>query len=162
MWRLASKEYRQGKARLGSLCQNSPPSGLSAQLEMLDAIDESRRLKDAIIAADSLGRRLYGSGWQIESSSWDSLSTGSHWLWQLWVDVELGNLPKEIVDFLAEGRSTLGLAESSGSVVEAISEYQRTVAAVVEAMNLDLAKRYPSGLRFEDQTFQAQESALNG
>ena len=78
------------------------------------------------------------------------------------MDVELGNLPKEIVYFLAEGRSTLGLAKTSGSVVEAISEHQRTVAAVVEAMNLNLAKRYPSGLRFEGQTFQAQESALDG
>ena len=161
MWRLVSKEYRQGKSRLGSLCQNSPPSGLSAQLEMLDAIDESRRLKDAITAADSLGRSVYGSVWQIESSDWDSLSAGSRWLWQLWVDVELGNLPKEIVDFLAEGRSTLGLAEASGSVVEAISEYQRIIAAVVEAMNLDLAKRYPSDLGFEGQTFHDQKSTLD-
>jgi len=159
-WRLLSGDYRQGKERLAGLCQGQSPSGLTAQLQMLDAIAESQRLHEAISAGDAVGQTVFGSRWQSESSDWDSLSTVSDWIWRLWDDVELGNLPKGIVEFLAEGRPIQGLAEASAAVEEAVAQHRRNASTVVDALDLDLAKRYPCGQGFEGQPYRVQQSTL--
>ena len=160
MWRLFSSDYLRGKARLAGLCQGALPSGLAAQLEMLDAIATAQHLGRTISAGDSLGKSVFGAKWQSESSDWDSLSTCSDWFWWQLDDIDLGNLPREIVGFLAEGRSTQDLSGASSAVVEAISQHRRNVDEVVEALDLDLAKRYPSGRRFEDQPFPDQQTTF--
>ncbi|PKB72648.1 MAG: hypothetical protein BZY75_06030 [SAR202 cluster bacterium Io17-Chloro-G7] len=159
-WRLLSTDYREAKKRLAGLCQGAPPSGLAAQLEMLDAVAEGQRLHPVISAGDALLGGVFGSKWHSESSDWDTLANCANWIWQLLDDADAGTLPGEIVEFLAEGRSTQGLIESSAALEEAIALYRSNADAVIEAMDLDITKRYPSGQGLEDQPFSDQQSTL--
>ncbi len=160
MWRLLSSDYRQAKVRLAGLCQGSPPSGLTAQLQTLDSVAQAQKLSESISASAALGQSAFGSKWQNEGSDWVSLSTCSDWIFRLWEDVDLGNLPKGIVDFLAEGRSTQGLSEASSAVVESLTRHWHNVSTVVGALDLDVTKRYTGGQGLDDQPFPVQRSTL--
>ena len=159
--RFLSSDYRRGKERLSGLCRSGPPSGLAAQLEMLDSISQVQILGKRVSDGESLGQSTFGFRWQGANSEWESLSTTRDWIFQLFVDIDLGNLPTNIVKFLAEGRPTQGLAESSTALSEAVADYEPNANAVVEALALEEIKRYPDAQGFDKQSFVDQRSELD-
>ena len=56
-WRPLSREYRRARQRMASYYIQRPPSGLQAQVRMLDAILESQRQSDVFVAPLATGPR---------------------------------------------------------------------------------------------------------
>jgi len=160
-WRLLSTEYRRARDKLARLCLGSLPSGIDAQVRMLDAVTEARGLGVKVTQGNSLGQSAFGARWQSENSDWAALSELAAWVFELYLFVDGGQVPEGIIDFLAEAQPTAGIEEALGTVKVATEEHCRLAGAVVEVLDLDAAKRFGSGDGLADQPFAVQSEALD-
>ena len=160
LWRVMSSEYRQAKAGLAALCNGHIPKGLDAQLRMLDAVEESKRLRARLDQGDALGRSLLGPIWQGPRSAWPDLPETTRWVLQLLDDIQSGALPVEIVDFLSEGRAREGLDYLASELAARSAEHSGNTGSAVEALDLDVNQRFGTGDSLEILDFNVQKEAL--
>ena len=63
-WRLLSGEYRRAKNRLTGLCRTALPSGIDAQIELVDAVLEERQQRAILEQHQSLGAQAFVARWK--------------------------------------------------------------------------------------------------
>ena len=160
-WRLLSGNYRRAKTRLAQLCQSGLPSGLAAQLRLVDAVLESQDRRQIVNQHETLAARLFGSQWQGHHSDWAALSGLADWLRELHDSIDAGQIPKELIDFIEDNPSTDGLLERVSSVEAAVRDHKGTCSEVVNVLDLEEAKRFGADQRLEQQPFAIQEETLD-
>ena len=80
--RLFNAEYREASAISRGCCVDRPPSGLEAQLKLLDQLAEAQQarqqLKQNRVWAE-LGAAAFGKRWAGADSDWTALSAIERW-----------------------------------------------------------------------------------
>ncbi|MDP6550066.1 MAG: DUF4011 domain-containing protein, partial [Dehalococcoidia bacterium] len=160
LWSFVSGDYRRARNRLRGLCRAKLPQGIDAQVRMADAVLEGQRLQAALRRHVSLGERLFASRWRGEDSDWPGLTVLTGWLQDLYDAIDFGEVPEEIIDFLAENPSAVDLKLFLTPVDSAEQLHARNCGRIVEVLDMDAARRFGSGERLENQAFDVQESAL--
>ena len=155
-WRPLSREYRWAKQRVASYCLRRPPSGMKAQLHMLDAILEAQRQSNVLSHHSHLAQELFGPKWRREQSDWGALTGVSQYLQAIHGDVNGGTLPGGILEFLAQGRSVDAVIAAMTAAEDARSEHESAVAALVLSLDLDEEVRYGKGDRLGSQPYPEQ------
>ena len=159
-WRLLSGEYRRAKNRLSGLCRTNPPSGIDAQIEVVDAILGERGQRDILEQHQSLGEKLFGAKWRGEVSDWAALAELPAWGHRLSLDVDAGRAPEGIIDFLQQGRSVEGLEPLVTAAGQATEVHSKKAAQVAEILDLDVVKRFGNEPDLASQSFDIQGEAL--
>ena len=155
-----SGDYRRARNRLRGLCRAKLPQGIDAQVRMADAVLEAQRLLAVLHRHESLGERLFAPRWRGEDSDWPGLTVLAGWLQDLYDAIDFGEVPEEIIDFLAENPSAIDLKLYLTPVDSAGHLHARNCGRIIEVLDMDVARRFGSGEGLEDQPFDVQESAL--
>ena len=151
-----------GKNRLTGLCRIKPPSGIDAQIELVDAVLNERRQRAILEQHRSLGEQSFGASWRGESSDWASLNQLFEWIEGLHRDVDAGRAPEGIIDFVDQSRSVEGLEPQVTAADQATEVHSKQAAQVSEILDLDVVKRFGTGPDVADQSFDVQGEALDG
>ena len=160
LWRLLSREYRRAKNRLSGLCRTTLPSGIEAQIELVDAVLSEPQQRAILEQQQSLGMRLFGAKWQGEASDWEALAQLPAWGERLTLDVDAGLAPEGIIDFLQQGRSVEGLEPQVAAAEQATEIHSQKTAQVTEILDLDVVKWFGTGPDVAGQSFDIQGEAL--
>jgi hypothetical protein len=142
VWRLFSADYRRAIAQLASLCRAMPPGRLDDRLEVLDAIQESRRLKASIEVRGDFAAALFGRSWRGASSDWTELSEKADLFYRLHLDIREGRLPRSVLDLDPDGPSREGTESLARAVESAESAMRAASGRLVEFLGLDEAARF--------------------
>ncbi|QQS55730.1 MAG: DUF3320 domain-containing protein [Candidatus Competibacteraceae bacterium] len=102
-WRGCSGEYRRARNYLDGLCKGSGPRGADRQLELVDAVLEANRVRGNLRELETVGRELFGAGWQGERSDWSQLDAVIHWVASLHAGIADGTLPPALIDYVEVG-----------------------------------------------------------
>jgi hypothetical protein len=155
--RFMSGDYRRARDRLSGLCRGTPPEDVEQQLTLVEHGIDARRNLEVIRRHGALAAALFGTQWQGERSDWTALRTLLDWVVDLHHKVGEGQLPEELVEFIAEGRAREGL-ESKVATVEGALVEQGSKAGEV-SRSLELAD--DPGATLMEQTLVAQESIFD-
>jgi len=159
-WRVMSGRYRAAKSSLARFCKAGLPDGLDTQIALLDDLAEARRKRDIILEHTSLGTRLFGSGWQAESSDWPRLTMQAEWLTTLHADIASGTLPVGILTALSTARTSDGLALVADAVEHAASAWVQRAQAVGTLLDFDDARRFGAESTLAEQPFATLDDLL--
>ncbi|WDE09550.1 DUF3320 domain-containing protein [Thalassomonas haliotis] len=100
-WRIFSAAYRRARNSLAALCKeplaDNPDDWLLWVDDMLDYQKQQKRFQDH----ELLLSKLFGAQWQGRKSDWGVLSTLSEWIIDLYEQIDEGNVPKGLVQFLS-------------------------------------------------------------
>ena len=160
LWRLLSGEYRRAKNRLSGLCRTTLPSGIDAQIELVDAVLSEQQQRANLGQHQSLGAQAFGASWKGESSDWASLTQLFEWIEGLHRDVDAGRAPEGIIAFVDQGRSVEGLEPQVVAAEQATEVHSPKAAQVGEILDLDVVKRFGAGPDVAGQSFDIQSEAL--
>lgn len=105
VFRHLSSSYRDAKQTLAGLCRDTVPTGRDAQLVWVDAILEVQRLRPIVNNGMPFLQSIIGPErlTDIESADWTDLLTASLWLIVQHQEVQAGNLPVALLDWLQAG-----------------------------------------------------------
>ena len=159
--RLLSSEYRRAKNQLASLCLDSPPAGIDAQLRLVDAVIESHGLGTTVDQGQPLGERLFGARWKGVDSDWAAFSTLAHWMWDLYEDVAACRTPDGIIDLLTQDSLPIDLEQLVSSAEDAQQQHARNANSVVEIADLDVEGRFGAQGSLSDQSFDLQRAVID-
>ena len=123
--RFMSREYRQARDRLGSICRDTPPKDAEQQIALVDAVLNARRNLEVIHEHEELGAQLFGGRWQAERSEWEALRALSGWVSGMYGKVEEGRLPEALVDFFAGDPTEEDLSSKSADVGKVLLDYRQ-------------------------------------
>jgi hypothetical protein len=147
--------WRRSQRMLARHCPGGVPAEPAAQLALLDALAEGRRLRQQLRQDEGLGALLYGAQWQGEDSSWTELRATAERVWAILSDLEAGELP---ADFLGwplpdwpAGSPPPGVAAAETSAAAFDDAWGRLAARLVYS---------PPGLAPQDEPFEALEARL--
>jgi very-short-patch-repair endonuclease len=79
MLRLLRRSYRRAVGALRGMTAGRPPRKLAARLHLLDALIAGRAARQAVSAAEAIGRRAFGRHWHGEHSDWAALAAIDRW-----------------------------------------------------------------------------------
>jgi very-short-patch-repair endonuclease/DNA polymerase III delta prime subunit len=159
-WRALSGDYREAQRRLASLYTTNPPKSFERQLQILDAILAVKGLAPAIQAFDETANDLYGERWRGIKSNWQELAGISGWLATLHKKTHEGQLPTEILSFVATLQDPSMLGQKSGELQRALTEYQTASQDVTDSLELDEPIRFGKDNTLFDLPLPEQESHL--
>jgi len=159
-WRALSGDYREAQRRLASLYTTNPPKSFERQLQILDAILAVKGLAPAIQAFDETANDLYGERWRGIESNWQELAGISGWLGTLHKKTHQGQLPTEILSFVATLQDSSILGQMSGELRRALTEYQTESQDVIDSLELDEPIRFGKDNTLFDLPLSEQESHL--
>lgn len=156
-WRFLSKNFRQTRNRLAGLCKLDLPKTNDERLQLVDAIMEAARAKNAIAEKSTLAATLYGVQWQGEKSNWDVLAKLLEWIVDLYRDLGDGRLPQGLIDFLAGNPNLDGLQEKIQAVEVALPVHATNWKHVLELLDFNEAIHVRA---IEEVDYLRQEQAL--
>lgn len=159
-FRLFSGEYRRAKNDLKGLCTAGLPSGVNAQIQLLDAIMESQRHKAVLNQEKDLAEGIFGSLWRGLDSDWTFLNEAATYLISVYEGVNAGAIPTEIIGLLDCGPSPDELQALITQLGGVISHHIQNCSALQTALALDTSKRFGNGYDLADQPFMSQSNAL--
>ncbi|MEB3328491.1 MAG: DUF3320 domain-containing protein [Candidatus Sericytochromatia bacterium] len=149
--------WRRAQRTLARHCPGGVPGEPDAQLALLDALAEGRRLRQLLRQDEGLGALLFGPQWRGEDSNWTDLRAVAERVWAILADLEAGEVPP---DFLSWPLPDWPPAALPPGVAAA-----ETAAATFDDAWGRLAARLvysPPGLAPQDESFEALEARLAG
>ena len=122
------------------------PKSLEIQVRVVNTILEVKRIVDAIVGMrqnleriQELGKQLFGTHWQEDASNWSQLQTIAEYLLVLHQALDMTELPKKLIDYLASNpdferlQAIISPLRAQRRSVNWIVEIKRTVDAIIEA-----------------------------
>jgi len=156
-WRPLSGNYREARNRLNGLCREPLPNDVDEQLALVDAVLEAQRHHRVVGDYEALGSSLFGAQWQGERSDWRMLDRLLEWIVGLYREVDEGQLPEGLIDFLADEPATEGLEKKIVVTEQALLDQGSAVARVAEV--LEFADEIRSAL--EEEHLSVQEATFD-
>jgi very-short-patch-repair endonuclease len=136
-WRHFSGKYRKSRASLSGLCRKKLPKKNQACIAMLDDILDYQLRKRSYDQYANLGETLFAAQWNQQDSDWQTLLSISEWVIALYDDLEKGELPRGIVDFLAGHTDAVRLDEAIESIEQAAKTLQSTLHELVSKIQIE-------------------------
>lgn len=140
-WRWLSSEYRTSRRRVAGLCRGEHPKDVSTQMDIVDRVMESARLKTAVAEQENWVARLFGVQWQGLRSDWAVLSRLTEWVVDLHRDLGDGRLPPGIIDFLAGAPSVESLKAKVNALEAALPVADRAFPVLFDSLAIEFSKR---------------------
>ena len=159
-WRGLSGDYREAKRGLANLCMADPPKSPERQLQILDAILAVKGLAPTIQSFDEAAKDLYGERWRGIESDWQELAGICGWLAALLKKIHQGQLPTEILSFVATLQDPSVLAQMTADLEAGLAQHQTACQDVIESLDLDESIRFAQGKTLFDLPLSEQESHL--
>lgn len=159
-YRFLVGDWRKAQKELVMVCANKPPRELSAQLELLDALLEARRIKAAFLERSALGATLFGAQWQGERSNWPVLKQLLAWIVDVHREVGDGHLPKAFLDFLSGSPDLKPLAPKVAALRAAFAPHCSGVRRAVELLQLNETVLFGVNTPMEATPLVDQEARL--
>ncbi|MCA8832872.1 DUF3320 domain-containing protein [Hymenobacter pini] len=181
-WKFLSGDYRRARQRLQSLWRGPLPKDAAELLPVIDAIYDAARHQQTLTEATTWAGALFGSAWQGLRSNWPALTKTQEYLILTHQRISRGELPKELLTYLANNQasasSTTGdmqqafhrepggeahphsLAGGGASLETALTQHRAALQAVVDALQLNEARRFGPDGRLQFQSFDAQQKTL--
>ena len=156
-WRFLLGDFRRAKAELAGLCRKVAPKDPQAGLAAVDAILEVQRLSRSIGAMEDEGKRLFGVQWQGPASDWPVLERITVWVQSVHQEIEKGEIPRGLLDFLSGGSALEPMKPLMGEVEAALETHESLAGAFAKRLDIDSAVRFGNEKPFEMQTFEGQE-----
>lgn len=159
-FRFLSGEYRRAKNHLAGLCTAGLPSGIEAQIRLVDAIMESQRHRATLEQHRALAQDLFGRRWQGEASEWEALEAVTDYMTAVHDDASNGTILQEVISVLGSSPSYEDLKANTASAESAKTAHIENSNVLQKALGLDAAKRFDREGNLADQPFIVQEDAL--
>ena len=159
-WRGLSGDYREAKRGLANLCMADPPKSPERQLQILDAVLAVKGLAPTIESFDEAAKDLYGERWRGIESDWQELAGICGWLAALHKKIHQGQLPTEILSFVATLQDPSVLAQMTAELEAGLAEHRIACQDVIESLDLDESIRFAQGKTLFDLPLSEQESHL--
>ncbi len=158
VFRFLSLKYRRAKEQLAMMCKGELPGDLDGQLTLADAIIEERQLRQAIDRLSPAASAALGGLWREERTDWEAASLVIDWMLELFAGIDEERFDPGIVIALDEGLEIGGLPESLKRYRDALDTYRGCVKDVLNALEMDVEKRFghPDGLAalpFQEQGY---------
>ncbi len=116
---------------------------LKAQHRIVNATIEMKKIVDAIVEAErelgkfqDLGKQLFGSRWQGDSSNWTQLQRITQYLSALHHSVKKNDLPEELVDYLASNPNSEKLQMLVATADRHQEKHQHAIKTIIEKIEL--------------------------
>lgn len=133
-YRVLVGDYRSARKSLQTWLTPSGPTGVEAQLDLLRELKIVREIEAFFQAKDSMFAGLFGVQWQGLESQPAVLNQISEWVFLLYQDIEQGEVPEGLLDFLAGSTTDPNLLakveETERFVSEAIQAYQKAASTL--------------------------------
>lgn len=101
-WRILSSDYRQAKKELATFCKDGLQENPSDWLNWIDELLEYQSCKKRFEENSELLAKLFGDQWRGRSSDWDVLFALSNWIIELFDQIDRGEIPRGLAEFLEE------------------------------------------------------------
>ena len=121
------------------------PRSLEIQLHVVNTILEVKRVVDAIVdmqrsleEIQKLGKQLFGTHWQGDTSNWFQLQTIAQYLLVLHQSADMDELPKKLISCLASNpdferlQAIISSLQAQRPIVDWIVQIKQTVDAIIE------------------------------
>lgn len=141
-WRFLSGEFRAAKRQLQALAKAPLPSEMEAMLAMVDAVIDYQQHQRTHDPLESLGRALYGTQWQGQTSDWVTLQRTTEWVVALHDDLAQGHLPTGILGCLSSNADARGLDDAAASIERCMGELSSELTKVSEVLGMPVQARY--------------------
>jgi len=159
-WRALSRNYREAKTRLADLCTKDLPKSIDRQIEILDAILEVNKLAPTVADFNEEANDLFGERWRGIQSNWEELIGISNWLARLHRKTNQGELPTQIVDFVATLTDLSVLEQETAQLRSKLARHENASQEVTESLELDQSMRFGEGKRLIDLPLEEQDYHL--
>ncbi len=159
-WRTLSRSYREAKTRLADLCTKDLPKSSDRQLEILDAILEVNRLTPTVEDFNEEASDLFGARWRGVQSNWEELIGISSWLAGLHRKINEGELPTQIVDFVATLAGSSVLEQENAQLRSKLAGHENATQEAIESLELDQSMRFGEGKTLIDLPLKEQDNHL--
>ena len=154
-WRFCSGTYRRACNALRDLCQDALPSDGSAQLAIVEAILERKRLQKAVDASRDLLSRLVPDGMlDGDASQRRRLAETFSWLNELHADRRAGEVDDTIHEILDRELDRAALRDHAERCRNAMAAFSGALDAVVVHLEV-VPDRFPEGHALSDRSFSA-------
>ena len=154
--RIISLKYRRARSELAGLCSQKLPKVHDEQLSIVDAILEAQRELPHLDQVQEIGKELFGTHWQGQSSDWDQLREIVKYLSALHESVANDELPEALVVYLASNPNLETLKELLATIEEHQSNYPNLLQTVIDKIQLDEKTRFGSDNGLKQLSFSEQ------
>ncbi|GGG44101.1 DUF3320 domain-containing protein [Hymenobacter glacieicola] len=159
-WKFLNSDYRKAKKRLQSLWRGPLPPEADAVISTIDAIHETARHEQLLTEASGQMRGLFGNAWQGLRSEWSALAKTHEYLFRTHQRISRKELPAALLAYLTQPPERETLTARLASLEAALARHRSALQALVDALQLNEARRFgPSG-RLQFQLFAAQLATL--
>jgi len=155
-WRFLIGDFRRAKAQLVGLCAQPLPKENEQRLAIVEAIMEAQRLSKVIEGHSEDARFLFGKQWQGVTSDWAVLTQLTKWVDELHQDIDQGELPSGLIDFLVGGSDLERLEPMIADVEKGLKVHRPYADALAKHLKLDPAVRFEDERPFSEQGFLEQ------
>ena len=135
-WRVFLGKYRRARNELAGLCSQQLDKNLDTQLRIVDAIREAQREQGYLEDIQELGKQLFGTHWQGDTSNWTQLQTITHYLSALHQLVNRNELPEELIDYFASNPDVELLRALVSTIEEDRNKHRITIASLEAEVQL--------------------------
>lgn len=126
-----SGDYRRAKRHLRELLKERIPKSHTAQLDLLDRLLLTRRLREEILASDNLGRSAFGTLWHGIDSHWPDLQRVVSWV------ESTGAQSKQIRTIVSRGPDGQRLQIAVESLQQRTTEFNQIVGSLLAELQAD-------------------------
>ena len=135
-WRVFLGKYRRARNELAGLCSQQLDKNLDTQLHIVDAIREAQREQEHLEDIQEVGKQLFGTHWQGDTSNWPQLQTIAKYFSALHQTVRRNELPEELIDYLASNPDVELLRALVSTIEEDRNKHRITIASLEAEVQL--------------------------
>ncbi|MDE0085017.1 MAG: DUF3320 domain-containing protein [Candidatus Poribacteria bacterium] len=154
-WRISLGKYRRARNELAGLCTQLPKSH-DTQLRLVDAILEAQRELLHLEQMQEIGKELFSTHWQGQSSDWNQLQEILKFLSILHESVTNNELPEALVVYLASNPNLETLKGILATVEKHQSNYPNLLQTVIDKIQFDEKARFGSDNGLKHLPFSEQ------
>jgi Protein of unknown function (DUF4011)/REase_MTES_1575/Protein of unknown function (DUF3320)/AAA domain len=159
-WRFLSGTYRRARQRLQAVWRGPLPRNSAEILIVIDAVHDAARYHQQLTEADSWASALFGPAWRGRRSDWARLVIIQEYLTRTHQRISRGELPPELLPYLAQTTSTQSITAPLAALETALMQHRVALQAVVDALQLNEARRFGPEGRLQFQPFDVQQKTL--
>ncbi|TGE05530.1 DUF3320 domain-containing protein [Hymenobacter fodinae] len=159
-WNFLNGDYRRARKRLQSLWRGPLPKESAGLIAVIDTIHEAARHAKTVAEANGLGQQLFGANWQSERSDWPRLLKIQEYLALTHQRIARGELPDGLLDYLQRETNPSAISLPLATLEAALVQHRAAIQAVVDALQLNEARRFGPAGRLQFQSFETQQSTL--
>ncbi len=161
MPRTLRPSYRRARKALAELCRGDVPSEREKQLELVNAIAQEGELARTIDRLAPVAEGAFGKQWRRRQTDWDAVSSVIGWLFDLYEDIDSGEIDPGVVDALDLCVDRSKFAKLSDEALAAMLAFERSADALEAALELDCPIRFGLDAGLAGVPFDQQRQILS-